>query len=619
MHSNEYVSDFSGFPPPKHGTIRPLRRQDFLSFRMLVAFFIAFSLQLLSVEAYPTASIAAQAHTFVFAAGGDIGANPRAEASLRAIPASGAAFFLAIGDLDYDQTPSDAVWCDYVKERVGATFPFQILTGNHEEGSAAHPALNGYVGNHAACLPDHFNSTPLIAGQSGYPANYYFDYPQPQPLLRVIMISADLEFDGVRYEFNRQEQTNYNSLASAIDQAKQADLWVVVATHKNCLTAGEKPCEIGPDLMNLLIEKRVDLVLQGHDHTYQRSKQIALSRGCESVVPGTYNPNCIADDGSDNTYSRGAGTVFVISGVTGRCCNDINASDPEVEYFAKTVGSDGVNTNGFVAYTVSPTRIDAQVVNSVGTWRDSFSLAEDGSIPVLLTAIPSSTVVVIPTVTSSSENELSFNPEADSYVDTSKPSTNFGSSTALRADGSPVVNSYLRFNVQNVTSTITSVTLRFYANSASSGGLTVQHVADSSWEETTITSSNAPTISETVGSAGELSAGTWVSIDVTALVRGNGLVSMALTSTNDTAISISSRDGANPPQLIINVSELLSATDTPTDTFTEMPTETPTDTATAAFTETPTPILTDTPNDTSTNTPTNIPTNTSTDKPPETP
>src|SRR5689334_10543544 len=83
--------------------------------------------------------------TFVFAAGGDIGANPRSDASLRAIPALGASFFLALGDLDYDQISSDAAWCDYVKTRVGNTFPFELVTGNHEEGSLNRPGPDGYV------------------------------------------------------------------------------------------------------------------------------------------------------------------------------------------------------------------------------------------------------------------------------------------------------------------------------------------------------------------------------------------------------------------------------------------------------------------------------------------
>lgn len=487
--------------------------------------------------------------TFVFAAGGDIGANRRSDVSLRAIPGTGASFFLAIGDLDYDETSSDAAWCDYVKERVGSNYPFQLVTGNHEEGSASNPGRDGYVGNHAACLPDHFNSTPLIDGMPGYPANYYFDYPQDDPMLRVIMISAALEFDGVIYQFNRQEQTNYNALAAAIDEAKQNGLWVVVGIHKVCLTAGEKSCEIGADLVNLLLEKRVDLVLQGHDHNYQRSKQIRLGDGCTGIVPRAYNPNCIADDGSDNTYTRGEGTVFVIDGVVGRCCYTVNPDDEEAGYFSTLVGNDDIDTYGFVTYTVSRTRIDAQVVASVGTWSDHFSLVQSGSPPPpTLTPIPTDP----PSVTPDAPSMWTFVPVADSYVRSTASSANYGKQSMLRTDGSPEVHSYLRFDVQGVEGGITSATLRIYANSLSNRGFSVRHVADNTWDETTITYETAPAFDTLVGETAGFGAGTWVDIDVTPLIQGNGLVSFALTAKSATAISYSSREGSNPPQLIVN-------------------------------------------------------------------
>ena len=315
--------------------------------------------------------------TFVFAAGGDIGANPRSDASLRAIPALGASFFLALGDLDYDQISSDAAWCDYVKTRVGNTFPFELVTGNHEQGSLTRPGQDGYVGNHAACLPDYLGANPVIPAMPAYPANYYFDYPQSGPIMRVIMISADLKYDGVQYDFNTEEKTNYDALAARIDEAKQDGLWVVVGMHKVCLTTGNKSCEIGADLMNLLIQKQVDLVLQGHDHNYQRSKQLALGASCINVKPKAYNPDCVVDDGSDNIYKAGSGTILIINGSTGSCCYNVNPKDTEAGYFVKLVGSTKTKTNGIVAYEVSRSRIDARVINSFGTWDDTFSLVRD--------------------------------------------------------------------------------------------------------------------------------------------------------------------------------------------------------------------------------------------------
>jgi hypothetical protein len=166
------------------------------------------------------------------------------------------------------------------------------------------------------------------------------------------------------------------------------------------------------------------------------------------------------------------------------------------------------------------------------------------------TSTPTPTATRTPTAMPSS---LVLSAVADTYVDSSSPSSNYGNSTTLRTDASPIINSYLRFNVQGISGTVTNATLRVYANSSSSGGLSSRGVVNTTWSETSTTYGNAPAVGSIVSSSSGFSAGSWVSLNVTALVRGNGLVSFALTSTNSTAVSFSSRQGAKPPQLLITV------------------------------------------------------------------
>ena len=59
-------------------------------------------------------------------------------------------------------------------------------------------------------------------------------------------------------------------------------------------------------------------------------------------------------------------------------------------------------------------------------------------------------------------------PAADSYVNSTVPTTNFGTATQFRVDGSPVVHSYVRFDLGSLSGSITTATLQIYANSASS-------------------------------------------------------------------------------------------------------------------------------------------------------
>jgi hypothetical protein len=141
--------------------------------------------------------------------------------------------------------------------------------------------------------------------------------------------------------------------------------------HKVCISTGVKPCEIGTDLMNLLISKHVDLVLQGHDHNYQRGKQLALNGvTCPAVPAGSYDPDCVIDDGSDNGYFKGAGTVFLISGSFGFCCYSVDPADPEAGYFARLADT----SKGFTKFTVGRGHITAQFVKSTGALTDSFKL-----------------------------------------------------------------------------------------------------------------------------------------------------------------------------------------------------------------------------------------------------
>jgi hypothetical protein len=149
-------------------------------------------------------------------------------------------------------------------------------------------------------------------------------------------------------------------------------------------------------------------------------------------------------------------------------------------------------------------------------------------------------------------NTFNFIPIADAYVNADSPVSNYGSQATLRTDASPDVHSYLRFDVQGLNGNVTKATLRIFANSGSSQGCTANSVSDNAWIESTLIYNNAPAIGSTLGSSGAFTAGTWISIDVTGYVTGNGTYSLALTTPSSTAISLASREsGANTPQLLI--------------------------------------------------------------------
>jgi hypothetical protein len=149
-------------------------------------------------------------------------------------------------------------------------------------------------------------------------------------------------------------------------------------------------------------------------------------------------------------------------------------------------------------------------------------------------------------------NTFTFNPSADAYVNQDSTASNYGTGNTLRSDASPIVRSYLRFDVQGLSGTVTRVTLRIFTNSSSSTGYDVRSVADNSWVETGINYDNAPPVDGVIASSGSFGTGVWKTVDITPLINGNGVFNIALTTTNNTAFSLASREsGTNAPQLII--------------------------------------------------------------------
>jgi acid phosphatase type 7 len=117
------------------------------------------------------------------------------------------------------------------------------------------------------------------------------------------------------------------------------------------------------------------------------------------------------------------------------------------------------------------------------------------------------------------------------------------------------MNSFLRFTVSGLSgSSISQARLLIYANSASSQGINALTVADNSWGEKTITSSNAPAIGSTLSTSPPVVTGTWITFDVTSYITGAGTFSFGLTTSGATQINLASREsGAHSPQLMITM------------------------------------------------------------------
>ena len=256
-------------------------------------------------------------------AAGDFAQTTNTGLVLDQLAATGSDVAVTLGDMSYGTVGGEQGWCDFVKARVGDSFPFEMLSGNHESNG-----LNGNINDFSACLP---NQLPGVVGTYG--RQYYVDVPAGAPLVRFVMISPGLTYPDGTWSY-AAGSARYQWTAQAIDGARAAGVpWVVVGMHKPCLTVGKYGCDSGADVFNLLLSKKVDLVLSGHEHTYQRSHQLALGAGCPAFVPGRYDAGCVAD--TDGDFRAGAGSVALVVGTGGQLLYDVTTTDPELPYMPR--------------------------------------------------------------------------------------------------------------------------------------------------------------------------------------------------------------------------------------------------------------------------------------------
>jgi hypothetical protein len=305
-----------------------------------------------------SAPVGGSGTSVTFAAGGDFGGKDnRAGTVMTDLRARSAAAFLLLGDVSYAEITPEAAWCDWVHSYLGTSFPLQLVVGNHEDDRR----VDGFIRDFTACMPDRLGSE---LGPGGYGVNYTFDLGP----VTVIATSPGLMVDGAKYSY-ASGTAELEWFLKQVRAAKREGDWVVVGMHKNCITIGSKSCEIGQSFAQLQIDEGVDLVLQGHDHNYQRSHSLA------ELQPDKVPKDAITDHGGDGAYARGAGTVFVIAGTVGRSLTECSPEDLEYGYFAAHhCGEASPATKGYLLLDASEEELSVRFIATVGSYADAFTI-----------------------------------------------------------------------------------------------------------------------------------------------------------------------------------------------------------------------------------------------------
>jgi hypothetical protein len=432
-------------------------------------------------------------------------------------PASGTPFVVAAAGDGASGQPSSASVVSLIK-KVNPNL-LLYLGDTYEKGSPTE-FFNWYGGasNFGALRsitdPTVGNHEYLVSGANGY-YDYWDNVPKYYSFnaygWHFVSLNSNSSFVPTS-----AGSAQYNWLKSDLARLSPNVCTIVFYHHPYFNIGPEGPGSQMSAIWQLMAQYHVDIVLNGHDHDYQRWKPL---------------------NGSGAVSSQGI-TEFVV-GSSGHGLQTFVKSDSRVAY------KNDANPTAFGALflTLHSTSASFKYENTNG------SVLDQGTVPCVsgTAAGPTATATVV-------SQTLTLRPAADAYVDWSRPSSNFGTATFLRTDGSPVQRSYLRFSVQGLDGrAIKRVRLLLHANSSFTSGLNSSIVSSNSWGETTINYSNMPALGSNIASVTTASSGQWVTFDVTSYVKAAGTYSFAITTTGSTSISLASREsGTNSPKLIVD-------------------------------------------------------------------
>jgi PKD repeat protein len=149
--------------------------------------------------------------------------------------------------------------------------------------------------------------------------------------------------------------------------------------------------------------------------------------------------------------------------------------------------------------------------------------------------------------------EFTVGLDADTYVNASSPTNNYATALIMKLKFEPPAEyrSLIRFTLTGLSGPPTSVRLRLFVEDASARGGD-WYLVSNNWTESTVVWGNKPAISGSpVASVGAVTVGTWVEVDLTSAITGNGTYSFEATTTSTNTAAFYTSQGTNPPQVVV--------------------------------------------------------------------
>lgn len=226
----------------------------------------------------------------------------------------------------------------------------------------------------------------------------------------------------------------------------------------------------------------------------------------------------------------------------------------------------GMNFTGVTQVAFNGVTVSSFTVISNSSLRaDVPAGATTGKISV--TAPGGAAVSVEDFIVTQPPQNLTFYPTADAYINSANRTQNNGSAAnLLLQQSSTILRSYLKFAVSGLTGAVQNAKLRLRVTVASNSGGSAYSTSNNyrntstPWVESGINANNAPNfIGNALSTVGSVTVGQWVEWDITPAITGNGTFSFGMRNTSSTTVQYSSKEGADKPQLIVQVSAVAPA------------------------------------------------------------
>jgi len=265
--------------------------------------------------------------SFVFTAFGDHGISADAVKNVENVLFEKPAFHLLLGDISY-ANGNQPIWDSYLSqiEPMTRSVPYMVAYGNHENERITVDAKQVRIG---------YVATLARFAMPGFEQCYTFDYGNA----RFVTFNSD--------DYTNPIQQNWLDQTLAEARRDKKVKWLIVFEH-HPLYASSKGRDNNVGLIKaispILDKYKVDLVLSGHDHHYERNYPMRADKVTSK---------------SKNKYKKGEGTLYVIQGGGGKSLYDFTDPMPDNCAFREKV-------NGYMRITVprkGPLKIEAKRVD----------------------------------------------------------------------------------------------------------------------------------------------------------------------------------------------------------------------------------------------------------------